>query len=592
MGMKNFFLALLLCAAVFSFSIDSYYTHATVLPNGDLNVYEKMDFTLEKEYNEGYRSIRPEDFGSLSDIIVKSVKVNGKTVAHELNLNGNNAEIVWKKTFAGKNAVEIEYAIKKRVDLYSDFAKVCYEHYGANWQVAAKGLRAEMTLPEGSRGKDMHFEIYSAKQGSSAVQDLTIVSEIADVPAGNYVGGCYLFDKGAVGAYRKTFNESALAILKNEREIYGSKEVFNGGMPGTGLEYCCVPVFIILLMISAVKFAQGMGKKKLAENILPPDEEEPAVVSALVVNDFPEKDLFASTLLDLINKGVVDIVELEKKGETSAEAKRERTILMLRKRPADLKPYEQALLDMIFSSGKEVDLDRMADEFKGIKTMADAKKLPIQKNMDKYLEEVKNIVKAKGLWGAAQGKQKKYGMYPLAFFAVAIVGIGGVFSLMSGISISSGLTCCSSLGIIALAAYLTYVSATGTSVPKGFEQEHAKWDAFYRAVKMSRMKEYPPASAIVWGKVLVYATALGVADKVKSHLSELDALIVKKVEGMDRTRVHTYVFYHSAMEVRNLSKYGTRHLESHSGFSGHSSGGWSSGGGGFSGGSSGGGGFR
>ena len=61
--MKRFLIFLLLVSAVFAFSIESYYSDVSVLENGDLHVYEKMTFELEEAYNEGYRSIRPQDAG-------------------------------------------------------------------------------------------------------------------------------------------------------------------------------------------------------------------------------------------------------------------------------------------------------------------------------------------------------------------------------------------------------------------------------------------------------------------------------------------------------------------------------------------------
>jgi uncharacterized membrane protein len=44
----------------------------------------------------------------------------------------------------------------------------------------------------------------------------------------------------------------------------------------------------------------------------------------------------------------------------------------------------------------------------------------------------------------------------------------------------------------------------------------AQWNGFKRYIQdFSQMKEYPPESVVVWNHYLVYATALGVADKVK-----------------------------------------------------------------------------
>jgi len=69
----------------FSFSIDSYQADAAVQPNGDLLVSEDIVFTLEQEYNEGYRSIRPSDYGKLSNIIIHSVTVNGQPVPYSVS---------------------------------------------------------------------------------------------------------------------------------------------------------------------------------------------------------------------------------------------------------------------------------------------------------------------------------------------------------------------------------------------------------------------------------------------------------------------------------------------------------------------------
>ena len=249
----------------------------------------------------------------------------------------------------------------------------------------------------------------------------------------------------------------------------------------------------------------------------------------------------------------------------------------------------------IFSSGKEVDLDAMAEQYKKVGSKTEAGKLAVEKNMDKFIHEINQLLQDRGVWKYAKKGTDAWGMYlSLMFFAVMVVFFAGVYLLSAyDANLSIYLSCASLIGIFALFAYLLYVKFLGVEIPKGMEDEWAKWDPFYRAVKSSRMKEYPPASAVIWGKILVYATALGVADKVNAHLSEIDAFIAKKVEKVNMVREHSLLFYSSAYGVRNLAKYGNKFGPSRTGgFSSGSSGGWSSGGGGFGGGSSGGGGFR
>ncbi len=604
MNTKSILFALFLFSAVFSFTIDSYYSDATVQPNGDLRIHETLTFTLDEIFNEGYRSIRPADYGSLSNLVVHSVTINGQPVNYYTQEYDGNAEIVWTETFIGTNRVELDYTLKNRVELWDDYAKVCFEHYGANWAVPANAFRSTMTLPEASRDKTMHFEVYSTKKGEAHIDDLSIVIEMNAVPSGNYIGGCYLFAKDSVTT-SNTVEGSAFAILKEEREIYGSESIVSpeDNFPCAP---CFCPGFLILLAVAGFLYTRLPRFQKLPESIMPPSKDDPAVVSAILRNFYTDKEILASTLIELINKGVIDIMELEKEGYTGQEIKRERTILFLKTSSKKLKPHEQTLIDMIFDEGKnkEVDLDALAEEFKKIKGKSDASKTIIPKKMDEFIKQVKEGIKKEGLEDYSNKAKNKREVFLSVFLFFGFIAGCFLFAMMfDGIDFVSyliekqdylyaaaiALSVMGSIPAVAAAVYF-YMQP---EIPKGKEAQFAQWDAFSRAVKSSSLKEEPPSSVLIWGEILVYANALGLADKVKKHLSELDDLLAKKVEKMDGIRTSSYLFYSSAWGVRNLSKYGNRSgPRSSGGFSGGSSGGWSSGGGGFSGGSSGGGGFR
>ncbi|MFN7990774.1 MAG: DUF2207 domain-containing protein [Candidatus Micrarchaeia archaeon] len=593
--MKRIAIFLLLCAAVvFPFSIDSYYNHAEIMPDGSVRVHEDINFTLEKQYNEGFRSIRPADFDDLSDIVLTGVKVDGKASESFTQMNGDDAEIVWKDTHEGVNEVELDYILKDRAEVWDDYGRVCYEHFGANWPVPAAAFRSRMDLPQESLGRTVHFEIYSEKKGTAELDNLSVHVSIDDVPPGNFVGGCYLFPKDAVNS-TKRMDGSALDILQDERKAYGSASILTPELP-TPFFFCCIPGTALLMIAAAAALTQGHGRKRMPENILPPSEEDPAVVAAIVRNDFPEKDVAAATILDLINRGVMDIVELEKKGEDSATVQRQRTILMLRK-TTGIKPHEKALIDMIFDGQKEVELDERAKKLDAIGSQSEAQKTSVSKNMESFLLGAKAKATAKGGWlddpaGNRAGLAVFFAMF--AFFI-------GIFSFVWSISEYDNYAYYGQLwmlwaiiGSIPVGglAYLALAYSYATPKPlKGREEEFERWDAFSRAVGSSRLKEYPPASVAIWGRILVYATVLGMADKVRNHLSELDSFSLRRIESMDAVRRSSYVFYASSVAANNLASSGNR--SGYTGSSSGSSGGWSSGGGGgFSSGSSGGGGFR
>jgi uncharacterized membrane protein YgcG len=591
--MRKLIALLLVLNAAFAFTIQSYENNASVRSDGSLSVHERMVFDLEKQYNEGYRSIRPADAPSTDDVIVNSVKVDGQDADYYTDVYDGEVEIVWTRTHPGINTVELDYILLNKTELFDDFARVCYEHFGANWPSEAASFSSRMSMPEAARGKDMHFQVYSYTEGSASVDGLDVLISIDDVPSGNYIGGCYLFARDSVNTTNLR-NGSALQILQDERESYGSEMVLEPYEP-LPLDMICPPLALVLVAIAAYLFYKGFSAPKLPESILPPEDEEPVAVMALLRNKYEAKDIMAATMLDMINTGKMDIVELEKKGEDSAESKRERTILILKKTEG-MRPHEKALADMIFSKGKEVDLDQMAKDFDSIKSESEAGKSPVKKGLERFKAECMKVLEDREMAGLTEaGGGKAFGMTVAVFGLFITVFFVGCFVLDyilemadRGNIASAAAAVASYFASIGALAYIGFASSRPRA-PESMKDKFMRWDAFRRGISSSRLKEYPPSSVLIWGRILVYATALGMADKVKKHLSELDTLTAERLEKLDRVRTSSFVFYGSALAVSNLATYGNR-----SGFSSSSSGGWSSGGGGgFSGGgSSGGGGFR
>ncbi len=589
--LRHLAIILLLAAAASAFSIDSYYNHATVLPDGSLHVYEDINFTLEKQYDQGFRSIRPADAPSPDSVNLEYVKVDGNDVPGYVDTYDGETEIVWNVTHEGKNEVELSYVLSNMTTLWDDYARVCYEHYGANWPVSAASVRTQMDLPPLSEGRTVHFQIYSQKEGNASIEGLSVIAELEDVPSGNYVGGCYLFPKDAVNT-TNVMNGSAFQILQDERASYGSTTIIAPDPP-TPLGYVCLPLTAILAILAIAGLFRRTARR-MEESILPPSDEQPAVVTAILKNDIPEKDLLAATLLGLINSGAIDIIELERKGEASATIERPRSVLSLKKAEG-LLPHEKALVDMVFGGKKTVELDERAKALNAIEDQDAAKETAMAEGMEKFRKEEKALADAKGGWlkdpaSNRVGISATLGMFGLVggfFVLVFVMTEYDSYAYYNQLQLLWAIL--ASLPIAAIAYAIVAYEYTRPRVLKGHEADYAQWDAFARAVKSSRLKTYPPGSVVIWGNILVYATALGLADRVSRHFSQLDSLALKRMQQLDSVRVSSYAFYSSSLAASNLATYGNKSGAVSSG----SSGGWSSGGGGgFSSGSSGGGGFR
>ncbi|MBI5223017.1 DUF2207 domain-containing protein [Candidatus Micrarchaeota archaeon] len=583
---------LVLCSILFAFSIESYYSQVTVLPNGDLAIYEKMNFTLEKVYNEGYRSIRPADYDNLSNIRVSSALLNGRAVPFSVGKNGRNAEIVWTRTVKGTNLVELNYTLKNRVELYSDFARVCYEHLGSNWPSDVNSFDSKMILPASAARNPIHFQIYSDIKGDAHLVGSSIVTHIDDVYSGTYVGGCYLFDRSSVNSSRLV-NGSAYDLLQSDRDSYGSTSIPVSTALISYSLFC--PSFLFLLFLLLLSLVPGHFRSKgLTESILPPDDSEPVDVAVLLRGDVNRQHIASATILELINKGSIEILELEKKDAPKTGAiSREETILFL-KNKKDLAPHQLAMVDLIFGDATQVNLDKLVADYDKIKVQSDAQDLDLEDRMRKYKASISVLLDKKENRKIINDRNGRIVIcFVSAFLLFFMTGMSEALDLTDAFSglffaiFSGNLVAMSYLLILPLIIVpLCYLFVNKR--PTVDSEAYWQWDAFERGLKSSRIKEYPPSATVIWGKILVYATALGLAKAVNTHLSEVDALTRSKLEKMQSVSISSSHFYASTLALTNLAAYGSR-----SGPSSRSSGGWSSGGGGgFSSSSSGGGGFR
>ena len=100
-----------------------------------------------------------------------------------------------------------------------------------------------------------------------------------------------------------------------------------------------------------------------------------------------------------------------------------------------------------------------------------------------------------------------------------------------------------------------------------------KWQSFRRYLNdFSLIKEHPPESIVIWNHYLIYASALGNADKVKQAMDDI-------IPSNDLQNNNIYRYHHHGGSLLFTSSMNTAHSESSS-KGGGSVGGGSGGGGG------------
>jgi hypothetical protein len=604
-----FFLLLFLLVplAHAEFQVNSYDAKAILMQDGSLSIHETIKYETDVHPDEMFYSIPDEYYSDLSDIQVNSIFVNGEETNYTIYDYEELVGIVWPGVPRGENTVEINYSLKNRAVEYDDYILACWSHF-ASGRAGDSTHMFDFLFALYYTEEDMvEYKINDSKEGTINVYDKGVKGEYTFLKFPDHVSGCYIFEKGGVNASR---HESGSALDALEEADMSRNRTFTP-FHRDKLELFCLPILLISFISAYIMYKREKKRPHLAENILPPGSEEPAVVAALVKNDFRFDDLVAATILDLISKGIIGIVELEK-DPANVDPDKEHTILFLKKKNAKVKDHERTLLDFIFSEGDKVDLDKRLEDYKKSYFNAPNKLIkPLNKFNREFWPQVQKLLENNGvykmfldgerrrddirkafsfgmllslgigmvmtiimnqpmpaivgellvmgiitLWGSTfllsfladvvfiQTKARRiskselmiWGLYSLVFFVfpfnIMLSGIGNnlMFVFFERISIWIPIIVIASAILSQVFFVYSAMMYIKPKIPKNRLDEYAKWEAFHRALKSSRIDEYPPSSAHIWNDILTYATALGEAKRVGRNLSELEYPFARDVD--------------------------------------------------------------
>ena len=102
-----------------------------------------------------------------------------------------------------------------------------------------------------------------------------------------------------------------------------------------------------------------------------------------------------------------------------------------------------------------------------------------------------------------------------------------------------------------VALFIIPRSIPGRWTPKG-KEFHDKWKNFEKYIKdYSLIKERPPASVQVWGRYIIYASALGCADEVTRNMKEYFRSMDIVDDSFDTDTVASFAYYNGFAHVES-----------------------------------------
>jgi uncharacterized membrane protein len=239
-----------------------------------------------------------------------------------------------------------------------------------------------------------------------------------------------------------------------------------------------------------------------------PNEATPAEVSYLYYNKSINDEVFTATLLDLIRRGYIQIVdEVKNVSESETNIKLRRT---KSNQEHELLPHEKVFLSMIFDMmGNRLETStRQIEKFSS--TYSNAK--VFQNKAYELIKEAKRQAEKQRYYeslGTEKNLIRKYSLIPLIFFGISLI-LWLNFQIDTWIAMG--------ISLVITITFLIYVSLFTRRTRQGNEL-YVKWKAFRNfLLNFSNMEDYPIPSIVVWEHYLVYATVFKLADVVMDQL--------------------------------------------------------------------------
>lgn len=495
--------------------------------SGTLHVKEVIHYSFTGTYNGVYRDIPLSGNQQLENI---KVSAQGAYTKFNVSYSGGMERItVYLYSNSQKTIpitdkdvdVTIEYDFLHGIKFYNDVAELQYELIGTQWDKDIESVNANIHLKSSSGVQYWLNPPYFAENSSWNGNTLNVVGKT--IPSGDFFELRMVIPKNQFAANPTEgviINQDGLSQIEKIQNDYQNqlnfKTVLYSLLAVLFLLACFIPVLIYFRYGREPKIDYQAEYERDV-----PTDDLPAVVNAISGKGLgkkvgePDMDGFRATIMDLINRKYLLIEDvprtLDKDKDKSVSLK-----VNPDKNLDELPDFEYDTVTMLrrFEEDDIIDLDGLKN---GLKDQDAAKSF--KESYGIWESDLKSEYLNDGVMD--QIFLKKGDTYLKAFGIIALIGAAVTFF----ITISNPLPAASYaliasiiLGVVAVVSLIMPQKVAGQWTTHG-EEFDAKWHNFRKYIQdFSLIKEYPPESVKVWNKYLVYATALGVADKVRKTM--------------------------------------------------------------------------
>jgi len=564
------------------YSIRSTTIQQQMLPDGRFEIHEIIDYQMRKPFRGLYREIPPSRYVEIDNVQLWTEGIETKYVEFIRQQSNGFEARVWVVPFGSSQRLDparypriqlhITYTARGIFENGPQIAQIFRQYWGG-WDAPAGEVTATFKFPESVNVTTVY--LHPPVQMKQSGNQFTITAR--NLPPETFAEVRFLTDP--VSSLRYATNNPTLTSEKIKQiENSYKNTVRTAWLPWVVLliifGFLLSLVFWFLGKEPEVSY-QGVYEREL------PSNDPPDFVNAMVKNfaGSIDQDGMMAALMDLYYK---DYLEFQEK-------KNGQFIELKKTEPGnDLSPSEGFLLKFLARFAANNVFDFQEVETRLSKSTTDAG--TFNRLLEGYENFVRGEVTKRHYFNTSGNVLAKLMAVLMMFFSLAVVGFSTQY-------VTSFLL----LQMTILSAVFWFTGGVILMIRKDFfgrwskegREYYLKWESFSRFLcDFSLLSEYPPDSVVLWEKYLIYATALGVAEKVINTLRNIVPREIWEAQSQ-----HGY-FYNPALFLFGNQFYLLRNTASATivqaqARSRGSSGGWSrggfSGGGGSIGGGSGGG---
>lgn len=511
-----------------------------VQENGNLKVKETLHYSFSGTYNGVLRDIPLKSGEKIENL---NVSTSGAYSRYEVT---NKSDMTSLKIFLYSNAqktlpitnkdvvVTIEYDFINAINIYNDVAELQFKAWGEEWGVNVGELTTNVHLKSQEGVRYWLSPPYYVLSDSWDASVLKVVTRA--ISPGNFFEVRMVIPKDQFvnPIFAWQVDKDGLAQIEKIQQDYQNQINFYNT-----LYYLLAFLMVLSMLIPAViyfKFGrepkstyQGAYEREL------PSNDPPAVVNAISGKGFnktvgnPNMDGFQATIMDLINRGYLGVSTKEKGSKKSVHLE------IKAKNFSDLYSFEKHITHFLrkIAINNVIDMGRLKKDLKN-KEKAKSFKYAYDSwegDLEKFFLNKKT----------SQFFIKTGDTYLKLYGVVALIVAGAVFyfTLFNPLPASFYAFVASIIMVVvAIISLILPQKIAGRWTQEGVDYD-AKWHGFEKYIQdFSLIKEYPPESVMVWNKYLVYATALGVADKVRKSMG----MSLPK-DQLDQSDIYLFHYY-------------------------------------------------